>query len=513
MPTAEQIQRQVLPRLTLLAAGEDGIYNEINRVITLRSDAELDKLKSNDFAIIDNDVLHQNGGSLSSLQPSLIDRELGGLAIRGQIPEEFIKIANKNGIPVFSLPPDTDITILESKIAGTIREERDRLYKKEQELASGIMDLAGEGRGVKAILEKVKEMSGGTAILLKPDFEPSVQPPGSHISGIQKDLSKFFLNPLTAMTGVKLTGSTPGFITPISGKREYLLVLSSSRRLKDIDRVAAKLGAVALAVELSRRQAVEDTEEKFQNEIIETLLSGKLSPQSAVERAAGLGIDLTQPFTMISMAINGVQSKTNIKKAVSFFGGKAVTFIRGSTLFAIYKLNPDSSAFKDLRKLNKEIAAGIADKLGERVSSGISRSYTGPEGLRISLQEAEQALQTGRQIFGEKSASFFGDLGIYRLLLSAGIEELKSYFRETIGKLADYDGQHGGELMQTLEAILQYSTLTGAAQVLHIHRNTLLYRIERIQEITGENLDNGDSRLRLHLALKTAEIIQATGNP
>jgi len=111
-------------------------------------------------------------------------------------------------------------------------------------------------------------------------------------------------------------------------------------------------------------------------------------------------------------------------------------------------------------------------------------------------------------LFGEGSASFFGDLGIYRLLLSIGVNELKSFYQESVGHLEEYDQAHGGELVRTLEEILKYPTITEAAQALHIHRNTLLYRIERMQEITTLNLDDGESRLTFHLALKARDVIR-----
>jgi len=510
MPTAEQIQRHTLPRSTFVAAGEEGIYNEVNRVSTLRSVSAVDRLKPNDLVIIDDDAVIQAGKELSSLISSIINQEISGIAIRGKLHGDVLKIANKSRVPVFSLPPDTDITTLESKIAGMIREERERLYKIEQTIAPEIMDLAVKGRGVKGILEKIKQISGGTVILLGPDFEPSSGPMSSRISNIHKNLSKIFSNPPAAMTGVKPAGSTPGFISPISGQKEYLLVLSSSTRLKDIDRVAAKLGAQALAIELSHRQAVEDTEEKFQSEMIEALLSGQLSVQAIGERAVRLGLDMSQKYMVIEVdPANKSNILSNVKRIKSVFGENALCYLRNDILIAIYKLIPEISTLEDLRKLNKSIARKLEDHLGGKVSMGMGRAYAGPGGLRTSFLEAEQALTTGRRLFGVGTASFFGDLGIYRLLLSLDIGELKQFYQESIGPLDEYDRLHNSELVHTLESLLHSPTIAETAKNLHVHRNTLLYRMQRIQEILNTNLEDGETRLRLHLALKAHDIIKA----
>lgn len=84
------------------------------------------------------------------------------------------------------------------------------------------------------------------------------------------------------------------------------------------------------------------------------------------------------------------------------------------------------------------------------------------------------------------------------------------FYQDSIGPLADYDQQREGELLHTLEAILRYPTLSETAKVLHVHRNTLLYRLQRIQEITNLNLEDGETRLALHLALKAGDVIRVS---
>ena len=65
-----------------------------------------------------------------------------------------------------------------------------------------------------------------------------------------------------------------------------------------------------------------------------------------------------------------------------------------------------------------------------------------------------------------------------------------------------------GRLVGTLEAYLRHGgSAPAAAQALHIHRTTLHYRLDRIREITGCDLDDGETRLLLHLGLKIAQLL------
>jgi purine catabolism regulator len=116
----------------------------------------------------------------------------------------------------------------------------------------------------------------------------------------------------------------------------------------------------------------------------------------------------------------------------------------------------------------------------------------------------------GRRLFGDGSVNLFGDLGVYRLLLAVDPGEIKSFYLESVGRLAEYDRKHRGELLHTLEVLLHYPTLSQTAQSLHIHRNTLLYRLQRIQELTNLNLEDGETRLTLHLALKARDVIRVS---
>src|ERR1039457_4875340 len=106
----------------------------------------------------------------------------------------------------------------------------------------------------------------------------------------------------------------------------------------------------------------------------------------------------------------------------------------------------------------------------------MGRPYTGPDGIRLSFQEAEQALNMGKRLFGDGSSTSFADLGIYRLLftLKPG-NEMKSFYNEYLGKLNEYEARRDGELAATLKAYLECGTAAETARSLHVHRNTLLY--------------------------------------
>ncbi|MDP8908879.1 MAG: helix-turn-helix domain-containing protein, partial [Chloroflexota bacterium] len=124
-------------------------------------------------------------------------------------------------------------------------------------------------------------------------------------------------------------------------------------------------------------------------------------------------------------------------------------------------------------------------------------------GIRRSHQEARQALTLGRRLRGPGRLTPFDGLGVYRLIFAAeGLPELRELHDEALGALLDYDRDTNGELVRTLEAFFEARcSPKEAAALLRVHRNTVLYRLDRIREIAGFDLDDAGVRLRLHLAL------------
>ncbi|MGB1253855.1 MAG: PucR family transcriptional regulator, partial [Candidatus Promineifilaceae bacterium] len=95
-------------------------------------------------------------------------------------------------------------------------------------------------------------------------------------------------------------------------------------------------------------------------------------------------------------------------------------------------------------------------------------------------------------------------LGVYRLLGQLDdVPVVHDFCDQVIGPLVEYDRDHRSNLVQTIEEFFNHhGNVSKTAEALFIHRNTLLYRLDRIQDLTEHNLDMSDMRLALHIALK-----------
>jgi purine catabolism regulator len=118
--------------------------------------------------------------------------------------------------------------------------------------------------------------------------------------------------------------------------------------------------------------------------------------------------------------------------------------------------------------------------------------------------EALQAMNLSERLQIQGEVVEFGSLGIYRLLGQLeDITAVRTFTQQVIGPLIEYDHRHNSALVQTIDAYFtHHGNISQTAESLFIHRNTLLYRLERIQELTNNDLNQANMRLGLHLALK-----------
>ena len=110
-----------------------------------------------------------------------------------------------------------------------------------------------------------------------------------------------------------------------------------------------------------------------------------------------------------------------------------------------------------------------------------------------SHADADKTLVVGSRLYDSKILKF-SDLGVFRILVQGEVnEELEQYFTETLRPLLDYDKKKSTDLVRTLESYFKNnSNINKTSEELFTHYNTILYRLERIQEITKLDLNDAN---------------------
>jgi DNA-binding PucR family transcriptional regulator len=140
------------------------------------------------------------------------------------------------------------------------------------------------------------------------------------------------------------------------------------------------------------------------------------------------------------------------------------------------------------------------------VVAGVGRSPNQDTTPHAAMREATRAADIAASMSAQSgSALHFARLGALRLIFHlADNPELRAFQRDVLGRLEASDITRRSEFIRTLDAFLRAGgNHMRAARDLNVHRNTLIYRLERIQELLGgDNLEDPETRLNLQLALK-----------
>lgn len=155
-----------------------------------------------------------------------------------------------------------------------------------------------------------------------------------------------------------------------------------------------------------------------------------------------------------------------------------------------------------LTAVREPLAAGLGDD--GRLAIGVSAAVHSAEGLRGALEEARHARRVAAARTGVVCAAGHQELASHVLLLPFVPDDVRRAFTaRLLDPLRDYDHKHRAELIATLEAFLDCDgSWTRCASRLHLHVNTLRYRVGRIEQLTGRDLSRLEDKLDFFLALR-----------
>ncbi|WP_299539083.1 PucR family transcriptional regulator [uncultured Streptomyces sp.] len=163
---------------------------------------------------------------------------------------------------------------------------------------------------------------------------------------------------------------------------------------------------------------------------------------------------------------------------------------------------PELLADSLLAAVREPLSAGLADD--GRLTIGVSAAVHSADGLRGALEEARHARRVAAARPGRVCAAGHHELASHVLLLPFVPDDVRRAFTaRLLDPLRAYDRRHRAELIPTLEAFLDCDgSWTRCAARLHLHVNTLRYRVGRIEQLTGRDLSRLEDKLDFFLALR-----------
>ncbi|HEU5314985.1 MAG TPA: helix-turn-helix domain-containing protein [Chloroflexota bacterium] len=540
--------RRVILQGSRLAGGSAGLGNRVTWATSLRSrppayeprgggelvlaaQAALEGLRQVDAAL-----------TLERILEGLAQTGAAALAVSGPVTARARAAANEHAIPLIELPASTSLIDAERGVIGLVLDRHNELQSRASELYRRLAQLAVEGRGVEAIVVEAARATHRLVTFEDAGFrlrchaaapgESAALPDDAGLSSVEERarLSELVraqpINPTTPAAH-RLPAARLGlerWTAPIYTRerlRGFVSICGTAEALTEFDQLAASRAAAICALELAKEEAVLAAEQRAQRDVVDELLTSASTSGADREglnrRAAQAGFSTTGPFGVCILAVGderepGPPPADAVARFIARGAVPALLRLDGGELTLVCDLGgPPEDGDARLRAwCGALVEAAATDGSGAlALTAGVSRAHAGLAALPAAANEAREALRIGRSVYGAGRIVSYGDLGLYRVLHSLrDTPELRSFYEQTLGALVEYDRRTGQDYVETIETYFAcHGNLSQTAQRLHHHRNSLLYRIGRIQEITGLDLEDPEARLSLQVALKARRLL------
>ncbi|BCV21319.1 PucR family transcriptional regulator [Moorella sp. Hama-1] len=541
MPLSVSQALQIGPlRRARVVAGAHNLEREITFVNIMEVPEVTRWMKGGELLLTAGFALKDNPELRKRIIYDLVGKGVTAFAIKpGQylqdIPTDMIEHANQAGLPLLELPSDVPYMDIMLPIFELLINEQLYRRQRSQEIHDLLINVILGGSGLPGVCKALAQFTTNPVFIFScgtclgagyPPLKNGQLLParGEILAGIFQEIPEEIrsLSPHRA-AHLQLSPELPAcVIVPVATQETidgYLVISESNRPLNDIEIRGIETGAAIVALEFTKQRAVAETEIRLGSELLDELLQGKIdNTENIIKRAAHLGINVTGQLVVfiIGFAIDNRTTGYHIDVHSEIihllrarFGqrpGGILLQSKGDQVIGLLRYCVGKG--QEVPGILQEILATTTSRYPKaRLRVGIGRAYEGLTQIKTSYEEALLALKVAWQATSPEPVSF-AELGPLRILFSVkDLPQAKDFCREYIGRLRDYDSQNKTDLVATLFCYLNNEgNLRKTAQDLFVHKNSVIYRVKKIEEITGLTLNSAEDRFLLMLAAKLSQL-------
>lgn len=535
---AEALNLEKMSEVEVLA-GKKGLNRHITKVNIMEVPDIVDWVKEGELLFTTLYSIKDDEKALKNIVPKLAKKNLAGLGIKpgryiNEIPDFMIEQAKEHNFPLLKIPYDFSFSEFINPILSEILNVQTKFLEKtlniHEVLTNTVLYENGLDRLSTVLVDMIKNpvlitdsnmaiMSYSIPdeynnILSKEDLVDTVKINGN------RETEEEIYGYRCKKKSVSLTDKNVDLIKiPIITPNShfgYLFAWEYEKTINKLDISTLKWASTIAALDILNKRSIANVELKYKNELLYDILKGKLNnKQTIINRGKNMGMDLDKQFYVVVFELKELISKhfknkgllnENIQKNYLESAKRIIDddIIMGDLGTYLIALCPTEEKDKEAIKSFSDKVLNVIDQDDrDLVDVGVGNFQEDIINLNESYSQAKRAINVANKLKKDKQIYFFEELGVYKLLYKINTEEKNSFLENSIIPLLNYDKAHNTELLKTLRAFFEENgNLTNVAKKIYIHYNTVHYRLQRIEKITGLSLDNPDDKLNLEIALK-----------
>jgi sugar diacid utilization regulator len=426
----------------------------------------------------------------------------GFAADRWQPPVTAADIAERAGIALISVPSATELTWLIQAIMREAGGGAERALARAEQGLAAVLQASQTGADLDSLRTAVSRALGiGVELRLYADGEArrAADGPAGQANAVSVPI----------LVGDTITGelTAPDAHGDLAVAASLVLraAASSAGRLLDLARHASELpirSRSELIAELLMSDAALNEDLRDRAMHLGVPIGGwHVAVRIEAENLDEAGRDEVHRFELLETAGQAAL------QAVARTGGSwyLSRVARAIVLVRMTSSHPGAQAGMRAAKSAESALAAVNHRLpGLRLRGGVGTPHEGPMGLRASAAEARIALITARSAGKPEGVATHDATGVHRMLMEwYASDTAQASVRAQLAPLERLGPGRGETAIRTLAAYLdQQGSIVRTASVLHLHRNAVSYRLRRITDLLGVDLDDPDQRLALQLACR-----------
>ena len=254
--------------------------------------------------------------------------------------------------------------------------------------------------------------------------------------------------------------------------------------------------------------------ERFDKDnFIKNLLLDNLLLVDIYNRAKKLHIDSEAKRVVLLVETQTEKDNTALETVRTLFATRTRDFITAvdEKNIIIVKEVKQSETYKDIEQTAFVILDTLNTEAMSRVKVAFGTIISSLKDVSKSYKEAKMALDVGKIFYSDKNVVAYSNLGIGRLIYQLPIPLCKMFIREIFGDMSPDDFDE--ETLATINKFFENSlNVSETSRQLFIHRNTLVYRLDKIQKITGLDLRVFEDAITFNIALMVVKYMKYMEN-
>jgi purine catabolism regulator len=539
-----------------VVAGSQGLARNVHSVNMMDAPDIIQYLKPHELLLTTGYVMKDHPNALNTLVANMANVGCAGLAIKtkrflSEVPPEVLETANSYRFPIIELSLEHSLGEIANQSLSHILEKRtDELHyalSTHKQFSQMIM----QGCSTPEIIEYLSQLIAAPVVLVNtllqtlssssqfstPIFDnliPHLQAQLAPLADLPVDTHILPLAPLLE-AGVDCRYLYAALHPIRTFQQEgFLATLMERPVLLNLEKHAMEQAANVIGLEMMKQQAVKERSRRYKNEFFSDFVEGLItSEQELIHRSKKYNL-LDHPgyMSVVAKRDGSLQSLNTTNPLLS--GGKSISerdwmysllkfeISRLDIPFVLFTKNeffcflialpplPDGEPAKENKILVDltEIVSRMDEQHNLSISFGIGNPVSKLTDVPISYKEALEALQSGYDAKQKKFVQPYSTKDVNYLLRMIPKEELREYYTESFKALLKVEGKERRDLLKTLAVFYDtHCQLAETAKVLFVHRNTVIYRLEKCGRLTGRDLRNPDESLRFRVAFAIEPLI------